>query len=103
MDGIRDEGPLDSALSAPFRDFDGAEPYPSLVAKIARCAYGLVRDHPFVDGNERIGTYLMLVPLEPNHIGTDFTDADVVRIGFETANGKMGEGQSLELILTRAK
>lgn len=100
---MRDEGLLDSALSAPFHTFDGVELYQSAAAKIARIAYGLVCNHSFVDGNKRIGTYLMLVLLELNHIEADFTDADVVRIGLELASGKMSEGQLLELILARAK
>ncbi|MDR2442935.1 MAG: Fic family protein [Deltaproteobacteria bacterium] len=103
LDGIRDEGLLDSALSAPFQTFDGAELYPSVATKIARIAYGLVCNHPFVDENKRVGTYLMLVLLELNHIEADFSDDDVVRIGLELANGKMSDGQLLELILARTK
>jgi death-on-curing protein len=99
LDGIRDEGMLESALATAFHTFDGTELYPSVVAKIARIAYGLVCNHPFVDGNKRIGTYVMLVLLELNHIAVGFTDDDVVRIGLELANGKMSDKQLLELIL----
>ena len=60
-DGIRDESLLDSAISAPYQTFDGIELYPTIFAKIARIAYSLVLNHPFVDGNKRIGTYVMLV------------------------------------------
>jgi death-on-curing protein len=103
LGGVRDEGLLESALSAPFHAFDGVEFYPSVAAKIARIAYGLVCNHPFADGNKRIGTYVMLVLLELNHIEADFTDDDVVRIGLELANGRMSDGQLLELILARAE
>ena len=82
-DGIRDESLLDSALSAPFQTFNAAELYPSVTAKIARIAYSLVCNHPFVDGNKRLGTYVMLVLLELNHIEAEFTDDDIVRIGLE--------------------
>jgi len=51
LDGVRDEGTLDSALDSPFQTFDGEELYPSTAAKIARIAYSLVCNHPFVDGN----------------------------------------------------
>jgi death-on-curing protein len=54
LDGIRDEARLDSALSVAFQTFDGVELYPSTVAKIARIAYGLISNHPFIDGNKRI-------------------------------------------------
>ena len=98
-DGIRDEAMLDSALSVPFQTFDGIELYPSTAAKIARIAYGLVCNHPFIDGNKRIGTYVMMVLLDLNRIETDFSDDDVIRIGLELASGKMDNKQLLDLIL----
>ena len=49
--GVRDEGPLDSALAAPFQTFDGQSLYPSVQAKAAQLGFGLVCNHPFVDGN----------------------------------------------------
>jgi len=58
LEGVRDEGMLESALSAPFHTFDGMEFYPSTTAKIARLAYSLVCNHAFIDGNKRIGTYV---------------------------------------------
>lgn len=103
LDGIRDETLLDSALSAPFQTFDGAELYPSTAAKIARIAYGLVRNHSFSDGNKRIGTYVMMVLLELNYIEADFTDDDIIHIGLELANGKMNDKQLLDIILDRSK
>ena len=102
LSGIRDEALLDSALSAAFQTFDGVELYPSTAAKIARLSYGLVSNHPFVDGNKRIGTYVMLVLLELNHIKAEFTDDDIIRIGLELASGNMNDTQLLDLILERS-
>ena len=99
LDGTRDEAMLDSALSVAFQTFDDVELYPSTAAKIARIAYGLVCNHPFIDGNKRIGTYAMMVLLELNHIEVDFTDDDVICIGLELANGKMDDRQLLRLIV----
>ena len=101
LDGIRNEAMLDSALSAAFQTFDGVELYPSTAAKIARISYGLVCNHPFVDGNKRIGTYAMMILLELNHIVVDFSDDDIIQIGLELASGKMQETQLLDLILNR--
>jgi len=101
-DGIRDDGLLDSALAVAFQTFDGVELYPSTVSKIARIAYNLIANHPFVDGNKRIGTYAMLVLLELNHINVDFSDEDIIKIGLDTANGKMNDTQILNLILERS-
>ena len=100
-DGIRDEALLDSALSVAFQTFDGIELYPSTTAKIARIAYGLVCNHPFVDGNKRIGTYVMMVLFDLNRIETDFSDDDIIRIGLELANGSMNDKQLLDMILQR--
>ena len=100
---MRNESLLDSALYSAFQTFDKAELYPSVTAKIARIAYSLVCNHPFVDGNKRIGTYVMLVLLELNHIEADFSDDDVIRIGLELADSKMDYQQLLDLILERSR
>ena len=57
--GIRDEVLLTSALAQPFQSFDGIELYPADEAKACRYAYGIIKDHPFVDGNKRTATALM--------------------------------------------
>jgi len=101
MDGIRDEGMLDSALTSAFHSFDDEDLYPSVVAKIARIAYGLVRNHAFVDGNKRIGTYVMLVLLDLNHIETEFSDKDIIHIGLSLAAGEMSYEQLLVLLVER--
>jgi len=102
LDGIRDEALLESALSSAFQTFGGAELFPSTVAKIARIAFGLVSNHPFVDGNKRIGTYVMLVLLEVNNIMIDFSDDDIIRIGLELASGNMTDENLRDLILEKS-
>jgi death-on-curing protein len=102
-DGIRDEGLLESALFSPFQTFGGAELYPSTTAKIAKSAYNLVCNHPFIDGNKRIGVLVMLVLLELNQIGADFTDETIVRLGLGLAKGEVNYNQLLDLILENSK
>ena len=70
--GLRDEGLLQSALFAPFQSFNGADAYPSLQQKAARLAFGLVKNHPFIDGNKRIGAHTMLVFLALNGVVLDY-------------------------------
>ena len=53
--GVRDEGLLDSAMSAPFQSFSGIDLYPPIIDKASRLCFGLVMNHPFYDGNKRIG------------------------------------------------
>ena len=67
-DGIRDEGLLDSAINTPLQTFAGKDLYPTVLEKAARLGFGLIRNHPFIDGNKRIGTHAMLVFLAINSI-----------------------------------
>lgn len=53
--GVRDVGSVDSAVANPSRTFGGADLYPTLVDKAAILLWSLVQNHPFVDGNKRIG------------------------------------------------
>ena len=100
-DGTRSEALLESALNSAFQTFDSMELYPSTIAKIARIAYSFVCNHPFVDGNKRIGVYVMLVLLELNRIETEFSDDDIILIGLELANGSMDYERLLDLVLER--
>ena len=67
-DGVRDNGLLESALESPFQTFDGNDLYPALIQKAARLGYALVANHPFIDGNKRIGVHTMLVFLALNGV-----------------------------------
>ena len=87
--GLREEGMLDSALNAPFQTFGGEDAYPSLQQKAARLCFGLVKNHPFVDGNKRIGMYVMLTFLEVNGVHLNCTNEDVVYAGLSVADGSM--------------
>lgn len=69
--GLRDLAALQSAIAQPHTTFDGADPYPSLSEKAAALAFSLVSNHPFVDGNKRVGhgaleTFLILNGFELN-------------------------------------
>ena len=57
--GIRDVGLLESALARPFQTFDGDELYPESIEKAAALIQSLLNNHPFVDGNKRIGYVIM--------------------------------------------
>ncbi len=88
--GVRDEGLLESALEAAFASFGDKEFYPTKEEKGARLGHSLISNHAFVDGNKRIGVYVMLTFLEVNGIYLDCTNEDVVKIGLGVADGSMG-------------
>lgn len=70
LDGLRDEGLLDSALEQPLQTFSGMDLYPSVIEKACRYAFGIVSDHPFLDGNKRTGAALLGAYLRMS--GVDF-------------------------------
>ena len=87
--GLRDEGALDAALAAPFQTFGGNALYPSIKAQIARLCYGLIQNHPFVDGNKRTGRLVLLVCCEINGMAIEITDEEIIELGLSLASGKM--------------
>ena len=87
--GLRDEGLLESALQGAFATFDGKELYPTKVEKAARIGVSLVANHAFLDGNKRIGMYVMLTFLEVNGIRVECSDEEIVHVGFAVADGSM--------------
>ena len=89
--GVRDEGLLDSAVESAFTTFDGIELYPSKEEKAAKLGYSLVSNHAFVDGNKRIGVYVMISFLELNGIHIESSDEDVIVLGLGVADGSMSQ------------
>ena len=57
--GIRDVGLLESALARPFQTFNGVDLYPESIEKAAALIESILNNHPFVDGNKRIGYVIM--------------------------------------------
>ena len=99
IDGIRDEGLLESALAAPFQTFGGEPVYPSLQAKAAQLGFGLIRNHPFVDGNKRIGAHTMLVFLAVNGIELRYEQQELIDIVLSVAAGQIDRQGLLQWIL----
>ncbi|MFG2048713.1 type II toxin-antitoxin system death-on-curing family toxin [Micromonospora sp. NPDC048935] len=79
--GIRDAGLVESAVARPQTSVFGEDAYPDLWTKAAALLHSLVNNHPFVDGNKRIGWIVAIAFLLQNNavsIGQlDETDQDV--------------------------
>lgn len=88
-DGIRDEGLLDSAVNTPFQTFSGQDLYPTVLEKAVRLGFGLIRNHPFIDGNKRIGTHAMLLFLNLNSITLSYEDDELISTILSVASGEM--------------
>ena len=89
--GVRDEGLLDSALEAPFQTFGGQDLYPGDMDKIVRFGYGLIGNHPFHDGNKRIGALVLLTLLELNGYLVNATDKELSDVIYAVASGSDGK------------
>ena len=96
MDGLRDEGLLESAVNTPLQTFGGQELYPTVLEKAARLGFGLIHNHPFIDGNKRIGTHAMLVFLDINNITLSYEDDDLISAILRAASGDMDDSELLE-------
>ena len=96
---MRDIGLLNSALESAFATFDGKELYPTKEEKGAKIGYSLISNHAFVDGNKRIGMYVLLTFLETNGIKLRPSNEDVARVGLAVAAGEMKYDDILRWIL----
>lgn len=99
--GIRSESLLESAIEAPYQTFDGKEIFPTKIEKAARLGYGLISNHPFIDGNKRIGVYIMISFLEVNGVNIDFSDEEIIRVALDTASGKMKYEDILAFLISK--
>ncbi len=97
--GVRDEGLLESALESAYASYGGQDFYPTKEEKGARLGYALISNHAFVDGNKRIGIYVMLVFLEMNGIRIRCSDEELVRVGLSVADGSMGYEKVLQWVM----
>jgi len=101
LDGVREDNLLDSALKSPFQTFDSKELYPEIIDKAAQLCYSMVENHPFIDGNKRIGVHLMLIFLELNNVKINYTQKELIDFGLGIASGKISRDGIKEWIFVR--
>ena len=89
LDGIRDKNLLDSALKVPFQTFDGKDLYPDILDKATQLCFSLINNHPFSDGNKRIGIHLTLLFLKINNVQLNYVQQELIDLGFGIASSKL--------------
>jgi death on curing protein len=89
ISGLRDRGALESAVAQPEASFGGEELYPDLASKAAALSHSLIQNHPFVDGNKRIGHAAMEVFLLLNSHEIDSSVDEQEQIIISVASGKV--------------
>ena len=101
--GIRDRGALESAVSQPFQSFDGKELYPTLLDKASALSFFLIANHPFVDGNKRIGHAALEVTLVLNgrqlHASVDEQEHVILAV----ASGELSREELTAWVLLRTR
>ena len=85
--GLRDAGLLDSALQRPVNKAQYGDPDLSDLA--AAYAYGIARNHPFIDGNKRTGTLAMLALLMENNISVNAAEEELYQFVISITTGKI--------------
>jgi death-on-curing protein len=87
--GLRDRGALEAALGRPRMTFEGEDLYPDVAAKAAALMHSLVTNHPFVDGNKRVGAHAGILFLLVNDAEPTFSVAELVHITLAVARGEV--------------
>jgi len=87
--GIRDMGLLESAVSRPFQTFDNNDLYPTVIKKAAALIESVVTNHPFIDGNKRIGYVIMRLFLLDNGFDIISKQDDKYDFVIKIATGKL--------------
>ncbi|MGF3066965.1 type II toxin-antitoxin system death-on-curing family toxin [Facklamia sp. P12950] len=89
--GLRDENILDLSLNSPFQTFDGEYLYSGILRKIVHLGFSIIKNHPFVDGNKRIGIHVMLILLELNGYSLEYSQAELIEIILDIASSNKSE------------
>ena len=87
--GIRDKKALESAISRPFMTFDQQDLYPSPIEKAAALLESVISNHPFIDGNKRIGYVLMRYFLMENNLDVKATQTEKYEFVIRIAQGQL--------------
>ena len=101
--GVRDYSLLDLSLHSIFQTFDGKELYPSILDKATQLCYSLIENHPFLDGNKRIGIHIALIFLKINEIELNYSQEELINLGIEIASGKMRKDEIKKWFVTHSK
>ncbi|MBC7226688.1 MAG: type II toxin-antitoxin system death-on-curing family toxin [Thermoflexales bacterium] len=91
--GVASIARLESAIAAPRQTMFGEDLYPDLLSKAAILVYGLIKNHPFVDGNKRTGLFALFEFLERNGFTIVASDDDLYQFAIDIATSRLGKEQ----------
>jgi len=88
---VRNTGKLESSIAQPFQKIGGKDLYPTLVSKAAMLYYFCIKNHPFEDGNKRMGIFALVIYLADNGYWLDTTNEELFNMTVRTAASGMKE------------
>jgi death-on-curing protein len=99
---LRDLGALESAVAQPRHSFAGDDLYPTLAAKAGASGFSLIQNHPFLDGNKRVGHAAIVAFLRLNGQRLVATVDEAERIILGVASGELSREEFVHWIKTRS-
>ena len=87
--GLRDNSGLEAAVSRPQMIFGGEDLYPDVAAKVAALMQSLVMNHPFIDGNKRVGAHAALLFVHANGTELQISPDDLTTMTLDLARGEL--------------
>ncbi len=87
--GLRDNGGLEAAVARPRMTFGGEDLYPDVAAKAAALMHSLVMNHPFIDGNKRVGAHAALLFVHANGKALQISTDDLTTTTLDLARGEL--------------
>jgi death-on-curing protein len=96
--GLRDRGALESSVAQPQQTFGGDDLYPTIASKAAALGFSLIQNHPFIDGNKRIGHAALEVMLLLNGFELDADVDEQEKVILAVASGAMSRDEFLSWV-----
>ena len=100
MLGVRDLNALESAIAQPRMTFGGEELYPSIVEKASALGFSLIMNHPFIDGNKRVGHAAMETFLVLNGVEIEASVDEQEKVILQLAAGELQRNEFTEWLRT---
>ena len=97
-DGVRDENLLDLSINSAYQTFDGKYLYDNSIKQSVHLGFSLIMNHPFLDGNKRIGAHAMLTSLFLNGFEIDYRQDELIDVIMGIASSNLTENDLLEWV-----
>jgi death-on-curing protein len=101
--GLRDAAGLESAVATPQATFGGEFLHTSIPAMAAAYLFHLCQNHPFIDGNKRVGANAAITFLLMNNWEPTFDAEELVDLVLSVASGKLSKPRLIEIFESRCK